>query len=69
MRDRLAVFAALALRDGTRCYLCGQQPDADDPLEIEHRKPSAAYGTDDLDNLALAHSSCNRRKGTKAVAS
>jgi 5-methylcytosine-specific restriction endonuclease McrA len=69
MRDPLSVFAALVLRDGPVCYLDGQPPDDDDPLEIEHRKPRAAGGSDDLSNLALAHRSCNQAKGTRAVSS
>lgn len=67
MRDYHSVVAFLALRDGDECYLCHQSPDSDDPLEVEHVKPRAAGGTDDLGNLRLAHRSCNRTKGTKAV--
>lgn len=65
-----AIVWQLIIRDGgARCYLCGQGRIEDDPLQIEHRKPRAAGGSDDLDNLALAHGSCNRAKGTRAVAS
>lgn len=68
MRDPDSMVAALLLRDGAECYLCGQSGwDAEDPLEIEHRRPRAAGGSDDLANLALAHRSCNQSKGTKAV--
>jgi RNA-directed DNA polymerase len=67
VRDADAVFASLALRDGGRCYLCGQGIDSEDPFEIEHRVPRAAGGSDDLDNLGLAHRSCNRGKGTHPV--
>lgn len=38
-----------------------------DPLEVEHRKPRAAGGTDGLGNLALAHRSCNQAKGVLPV--
>jgi 5-methylcytosine-specific restriction endonuclease McrA len=69
MRRPLAVFAALQLRDGNLCYLCGQAPDRDDPLEIEHVKPRIALGSDDLPNLRLAHKSCNQTKGVRAVVS
>lgn len=65
--DALAVFAALLLRDGSSCYLCEQCADQDDPLEIEHVKPRAAGGSDDLPNLRLAHRSCNQVKGVRAV--
>lgn len=67
--DPLTVFIALAMRNGTNCYLCGQPLDPADPMQIEHRKPRAAGGTDDLDNLALAHASCNQAKGTRSVVS
>ena len=68
----MAVVAQLALRDGNRCYLCGQSEDLDDPFEIEHVKPRFAFrGTsgdpDDISNLRLAHRSCNRTKGINNV--
>lgn len=69
MKDSAAVFLALLMRDGATCYLDGQPPDDDDPLEIEHVIPRSAGGTDDMSNLALAHRSCNRTKGTHSVAS
>lgn len=69
MRNPLAAFAALQIRDGNSCYLCGQAPDGDDPLEIEHVKPRTAGGSDDPSNLRLAHRSCNQAKGVKAVVS
>ena len=68
MRAASAVFIALLARDGSACYLCKQPADESDPLEIEHVRPRAAGGTDDLGNLRLAHRSCNRTKGTHAVA-
>lgn len=67
MLDSSPTFVALLMRDGDKCYLCKQAADPDDPLEIEHVKPRAAGGTDDMNNLALAHRSCNRTKGTGAV--
>jgi len=67
MRDAQKMLAALVARDGAVCYLCRQGADPEDPLEIEHVKPRAAGGSDDLDNLGLAHRSCNRTKGTSAV--
>jgi 5-methylcytosine-specific restriction endonuclease McrA len=65
--DRLTTLAAIALRDGHTCYICHQDHDPHDPWEIEHVKPRAHGGTDDLENLALAHRSCNRTKGINAV--
>lgn len=65
--DRLTAVAAIALRDGAVCYLCHQGTDPCDPWEVEHVKPRAHGGTDDLDNLALAHRTCNRIKGVRPV--
>lgn len=65
--NRLAIVAALVMRDGAWCYICRQGADPHDLWQVEHVKPRAAGGTDDLENLALAHASCNRVKGTKAV--
>jgi 5-methylcytosine-specific restriction endonuclease McrA len=65
--DRLASIAAIVMRDGDCCYICGQGQDLHDPWEVEHVKPKAMGGSDDLDNLALAHRSCNRTKGIAAV--
>lgn len=65
--DRAATIAAIVMRDGGACYICGQGRDNHDRWEIEHVKPRAFGGPDDLDNLALAHRSCNRTKGIAAV--
>ena len=65
--DRAATIAAIVMRDGGACYICDQGQDAHDPWEVEHVKPRALGGSDELDNLALAHRSCNRAKGIAAV--
>jgi 5-methylcytosine-specific restriction endonuclease McrA len=65
--DRLAAIAAIVMRDGDCCYICRQGQDPHDPWEVEHVKPKAMGGSNELDNLALAHRSCNRAKGIAAV--
>ena len=62
----------LAERDGTLCRLCHQPIalqlsglHAEGPT-LEHLTPIALGGTNDLDNLALAHRACNLRRGAKA---
>jgi 5-methylcytosine-specific restriction endonuclease McrA len=65
--NRHAIIAAIVMRDGPDCYLCNQGSDPSDPWHVEHVKPRSAGGTDDLENLALAHASCNLTKGTRAV--
>lgn len=46
------------------CYLCGK------PVELrqdclEHKTPLSRGGTNDYDNLAIAHRSCNNKKSNK----
>jgi len=61
----------LAARDGNRCALCGGPIDLDlagtdpDGPTLEHRIPIALGGTNDADNLALAHHVCNARRGKR----
>jgi len=61
----------LEARDGSRCTLCGAPIDmrlpgtAKDGPTLEHRIPISAGGTNDLDNLALAHHVCNARRGRR----
>lgn len=49
-------------RDGYVCGLCGGDVDPDD-LHIDHIKPVARGGRDELANLQVAHPTCNIRKG------
>lgn len=51
-------------QQGRVCHLCGM-PGAD---TIDHLTPRAAGGTDELDNLAPAHSSCNSARGSLPLA-
>lgn len=71
--EYLDIFALLVARDGPLCYVkgCRAEGSEDDPLEIEHYIPKASgrddIDIDDLDNLRLAHHSCNNKKGTAGV--
>jgi 5-methylcytosine-specific restriction endonuclease McrA len=49
-------------RDGMVCGLCGKEV-AEDQVSIDHVLPISLGGTDDLDNLQVAHRGCNSRKG------
>lgn len=62
-RIREAVIA----RDGLTCGLCGSDVEADD-VHVDHIHPRLHGGTDDLDNLQVAHSFCNISKGAKTAA-
>ena len=56
-RIRFQVFE----RDGFRCQYCGQAaPDV--ALEVDHKTPRCAGGSDDMKNLTSACYACNRGK-------
>lgn len=52
------------MRDGLVCGLCGGDVLRDD-VHIDHVLPRLHGGTDALDNLQVAHSLCNTRKGAR----
>ncbi|WP_305906301.1 RNA-guided endonuclease IscB (plasmid) [Methylomarinum sp. Ch1-1] len=49
---------------GRKCAYCGAEHV---PLQIEHIKPRAKGGTNNISNLTLACEPCNTRKGTKDI--
>jgi 5-methylcytosine-specific restriction endonuclease McrA len=51
--------------DAVRCHLCGLPVREGDPWEVDHIIPASRGGASTLDNLALAHASCNRRRGSR----
>ena len=61
-QDRPPAFTRfnVFLRDGFECAYCG----ATDNLTFDHVIPRAHHGSDEIDNLQLAHASCNKRRGT-----
>ena len=66
--------ADIAERDGTDCALCGEEIDMTIPwphaksATIDHIIPWTRGGTHALENMQLAHSRCNIRKGNKLSA-
>ena len=51
------------LRAGRRCGYCrAPQPATGIRYHLEHVFPESLWGTDDLDNLALAYPACNYYK-------
>ncbi len=56
------VFVALGRRDGFECVNCGT-PSKD--LQIDHKRPLARGGTNDLDNLQLLCRKCNLTKSDR----
>jgi 5-methylcytosine-specific restriction endonuclease McrA len=57
--SRIAIYQ----RDGNRCQYCG----ATRRLTIDHVVPRSKGGSDDWDNLVVACSSCNTKKGDKLL--
>ena len=62
--------AAVRTSFGGRCGYCGvSETSVGGELEIDHFLPSAAGGSDDLENLVYACTACNRFKGDYSPAS
>ena len=55
----------LIIRDGQRCQGCGWEPEWPDYLQVDHNKPKALKGSDEMSNLALLCDPCNRKKSNK----
>lgn len=51
-------------RDGNVCQLCGGDVEPDD-IHIDHVIPVALGGPTEVQNLQVAHSICNMRKGAR----
>lgn len=49
-------------RDGPDCFLCGEPFTKNQKITIDHWIPRAAGGTEQLENLRIAHKICNIRK-------
>jgi 5-methylcytosine-specific restriction endonuclease McrA len=68
---RARVNATLLGRDGPLCWLCGDRMDfrLDESgtmpgVSCDHVVPRSHGGPDSVDNLRLAHPSCNRARGS-----
>lgn len=55
---------AVILRDGAKCAYCAAETG---PFEIDHVLAVANGGSNDLSNLCVACTSCNRSKGAKLL--
>ena len=56
--------AAVLERDGLVCQLCGGDVAPGD-VHLDHIKPWSKGGLNSVNNLQVAHSTCNLRKGAK----
>jgi hypothetical protein len=64
-KNRFDVFK----RDGFCCSYCGAHPSRDVLLEVDHIRPVADGGGNDIDNLVTACWDCNRGKGARLLSS
>lgn len=62
-RRRREVFE----RSGARCFYCETPLQVDGEWEVEHQRPRAIGGGDDLLNLVAACRRCNREKSDKTA--
>lgn len=60
-------YAAILARDGYVCHLCGTDVAPGD-VNFDHVIPLSRGGAHSEENIKVAHSLCNRRKGAKTVA-
>ena len=58
LRTRFAVLAA----GGFRCHYCGRRAGPEVVLQLDHRIPVSAGGTDDRSNLVASCTACNQGK-------
>lgn len=64
-RERIS-RAKLVERDGGICHLCGL-PVAEGEVSVDHLIPISKGGGHTWDNVALAHTRCNVRRGAKPL--
>jgi 5-methylcytosine-specific restriction endonuclease McrA len=60
----------LRKQQANQCYWCGKpiqrrHPERWDYNTIEHLTPRSKGGTNDIENLALAHKKCNAERGVE----
>lgn len=65
LRQRIpeSVKIAVGRACGWRCYICGDDYDPTDPWQYEHVRSAKDSGATTIENLKLAHKSCNLIKG------
>src|SRR4030095_3708674 len=59
-------YDAILVRDGYRCWLCGESVDGAD-LSFDHVVPLSKGGSHEADNIRVAHWACNHRKRARIV--
>ncbi len=59
-------FKKIVERDAFICHICGEPTDPND-LRFDHIVPFCRGGGHTEDNIAMAHQTCNLRKGTRLL--
>lgn len=60
-------YDAILNRDGFFCYLCQKPVDDPEDIHFDHIIPLCKGGTHSMDNIAVTHSLCNWKKGTRIL--
>lgn len=58
------------LAEGRKCWLCKEKFETYGEIDLEHKEPKGMGGArrdDHMDNLDLAHHSCNMEKASKRI--
>ena len=64
---RREVVAKLLIRDGPQCFWCQEEFDEAWVPTIDHITPIAEGGGNEQENLVLACTWCNEKRGTKSA--
>lgn len=77
LHPRYGDLDGIAASTDHRCHLCAEPVDlvfygrpgsyGDHTVTVDHLEPQAFGGSDDQDNLRLAHASCNSSRGVRPV--
>ena len=67
-RNRDREKRAIVRRDGSACFYCGRPRRNPLVMSIEYLVPRAAGGANQLENLRLADTLCNKFAGRRPVA-
>jgi 5-methylcytosine-specific restriction endonuclease McrA len=61
-------YNIIIARDGYICHICGSLV-APEELQFDHIIPLSRGGTHTYENIAVAHATCNHKKGARIVVS
>jgi 5-methylcytosine-specific restriction endonuclease McrA len=56
---------SLLLSAAVTCAICGKGKEKDNPFTIDHILPVSKKGSNDPDNMRVAHLKCNSKRGNK----